>query len=88
MPHTIFKIGILRKIVFDSDGSTFIFDNYNNAHIFPEGEISTDNIYPIISNGVANIFGKYLIPKGIGTVICYWTDDEVKMNTKKIKNVL
>ena len=33
----------------------------------------TDKIEPIISNGVENIVGKDIIPKGIGTVSCYWT---------------
>ena len=36
----------------------------------------TDNIDTIIPNGVATIGVKYLIPKGIGTVIWSWTDDK------------
>ena len=48
----------------------------------------TDNIKPIISNGVANIGGNYLIPKGVGTVSCFWRDDDVKLHTKKLNNVL
>ena len=42
----------------------------------------TDKIDPTISNGVATIDGKYITPKGIGTVIWYWTDDERQL--KKI----
>ena len=38
----------------------------------------TDKIYPIIYNVVATIGGKYLIPKGIGTFIWSWTDNEGK----------
>ena len=37
----------------------------------------THNIDPIISNIVATIGGKYLIPKVTGTVIWSWTNDEV-----------
>ena len=50
-------------------------DNSSNAHIFSEEDILTDNIYPIIYNGVATIGGKDIITKGIGTVICSYTDD-------------
>ena len=48
----------------------------------------TDNIETITSNVVATIGGKYLIPKDIGTVSWYFTDDEVKLHTNKLKNVL
>ena len=48
----------------------------------------TDNIETIVSNGPANIGGKYLIPKGIGTVSWSWTDDEGKLHTNKFTNVL
>ena len=48
----------------------------------------TDKIYPIISNGVSDISGKYIISKIIGTVIWYCTDDEGKLNRKKMNNVL
>ena len=48
----------------------------------------TDKIYPIIYNGVANIGGKYLIPKGIGTVRWSCIDDEYKIHTKKLNNLL
>ena len=50
--------------------------------------MSTDNIYSIISNGVATIGGKYIIPKGIGTVSWSWSYDEVKYHIKKWNNVL
>ena len=36
---------------------------------------------------MANIGGKYLIPKGIVTVSWSWTDDEGQMKTKKSNNV-
>ena len=48
----------------------------------------TDKIEPIISNGVATIGGKYLITKGIGTIIWSWTDDERQLHTNKLNNVL
>ena len=34
----------------------------------------TDKIEPIIYNGLATIGGKNIITKGIGTVICSYTD--------------
>ena len=36
-----------------------------------------------ISNGVENIGGNDLIPKGIGTVSCPWTDDEGQLHKNK-----
>ena len=48
----------------------------------------SDKIEPIISNGVANIGGKDIIPKWIGTVICYCTDDKGQLHTNKFNNVL
>ena len=35
----------------------------------------TENIEPIISNGVETIGGKDIITEGISTVIWSWTDD-------------
>ena len=43
------------QVVFDSDGSTAIVDNYGNSHIILEEDMFTDKIYPIIYNGVATI---------------------------------
>ena len=48
----------------------------------------TDKIKPIISNGLATIGGKYIIPKGNVTVIWSWTDDEGQLHTNKLNNVL
>ena len=48
----------------------------------------TDNILPVIYNGVENICEKYCIPKGIVIVIWSWTDDEGQPQTKKLNNVL
>ena len=48
----------------------------------------TDNIEPIIYNGVATIVRQDLIPKFIGPVIWSWTDDERQLHTKKFNNVL
>ena len=48
---------------------------------FSEKEMFTNNINPIISNGVTTIGGKYLIPKQIVTVSWYWTDDEGRIHT-------
>ena len=64
------------QVGFDSDGSTVIVDKYANSDIFSEEEMFYDKIEPIIYNGVANIGGKDIITKGIGTVIWYWNDDE------------
>ena len=57
-------------------GSKVIVNNYDNAHICSEEDTFTHKIYPIISNGVATIGETNLIPKGIDTVIWYYTDDE------------
>ena len=48
----------------------------------------TDNIETIISNGVATLGGKYIIPKGIVTDIWSWTDDEGQIHTYKLNTVL
>ena len=76
------------QVVFDYDGSIVIVDNSTNAHIFSEEYMFINKIEPIISNGVANIGGKYLIPKGIGTVRWSCTDDEGKLHLKIFNNVL
>ena len=43
------------QVGFDSNGSSVIFDDSANNQIFSEEEMFTDNIEPIISNGVATI---------------------------------
>ena len=48
----------------------------------------TDKIERIISNGVVTIGGRDLITKGIGTVIWSCNDDEGKMHTKRLNNVI
>ena len=48
----------------------------------------TDKLQPIISYGVATMGGKYIIPKGIGTVSWSWNDDEGKLYTNKWNNAL
>ena len=48
----------------------------------------TDKVEPIISNGVETIGVKYIISKGIGTVIWFWNDDYIKLNTNKLNNIL
>ena len=48
----------------------------------------TDNIDPIIYNGVETIGRTYLGPKGIVTVSWSWTDDEGKLYTNKFNNAL
>ena len=48
----------------------------------------TYNIDPIIYNGVATIGRKYIIPKVIGTVIWYCSDDGVQLHTNKLNNVI
>ena len=48
----------------------------------------TDNIDPIITNVVATIGVKYIIPKGIGTVIWSYTDYEEQPHTNKLNNLL
>ena len=47
----------------------------------------TDKIDPKIYNGVATMGGKYIIPKGIGTVKWSWTDGEGQLNTHRLNNV-
>ena len=72
----------LEQVGFDSDGSSVIFDNSENAHIFSEKYIFTDKKKTIIYNGVATICGKDLITKRIDTVSWTWTDDEGKLYKK------
>ena len=48
----------------------------------------TEKIEPVISNGVTTIGGKDIIPKGIGKVRWYWTDDEGQLYTNKLNNVI
>ena len=48
----------------------------------------TEKIDPIISNGVANIGGKDLIPKVIRTVSWSWNYDEFQLHTKKFNNLI
>ena len=86
--NNLISTGISRKNGFDSYGSSVIVDNYANDNICSEEDMFTDKIYPIISNGVTTIYGKYLIPKGNVTVSCTWTDDEVQLYTNKLNNLL
>ena len=48
----------------------------------------TEKIEPIISNGVSTIGGKDIIKKLIGTVSWSWTDEEGKLHTKKLNNLI
>ena len=59
-------MGSSEQVGFDSDGISVIVDNFDNSHICSEEIFLTDKIDPIISNGVATIGGRCLIPKGIG----------------------
>ena len=47
-----------------------------------------DKIEPIISNEVATIYGKEIIPKCVVIVNWYWIYEEGKTNTKKLNDVL
>ena len=49
--------------------------------------MSTDNIEPIISNGVATIGGMYHIPKVIVIVIWSWDYYEGKLHTNRFNNI-
>ena len=48
----------------------------------------TDKIESIVSNGVENIGGKYLILKRIDTVNWSWNCDEEKIHTNKLNKVI
>ena len=76
------------QVGFDSYGSTVKFNNSYNANILPEEDMFNDKIDPIIYNGVENIGGKYLIPKGVVTVRWYWIENEGKLHTNKFNNAL
>ena len=76
------------QFVFDSDVSAAIVDNSANVNIFSEEDMYTEKIDPIIYNGVEAIGGKYLIPKGIGTVRWFWNDYEGKLHTSELNNVI
>ena len=62
------RVEYSEQVGFDSDGSTFIADNSSNAQILSEEDMFIDEIDLIISNVLASIGGKYLIPKGIGNL--------------------
>ena len=47
-----------------------------------------EKIEPIISNRAVTIGVKYLIPKNIGTVRWYCTDDERQLNTQNFNNAI
>ena len=68
------------QVRFDSDESSLLVDKYANAHICSEEEMFTENIDPVIYNGVETVDRKDLITKGIGTVSWYWTDDEEQLH--------
>ena len=76
------------SIGFDSYGYAVMVDNSANGHIFSEEDTLTNTIEAIISNGVANIGRRYLIPKGIGTVTWYWNYDEGQLHTNKQNNLI
>ena len=48
----------------------------------------SDNIEPIISNEVATVYVKVLIPKGVGTVSWSWTYYLEQFFATKFNNVL
>ena len=73
---------------FDSDGSSVIVDNSENAHILSEEYMFTDNIYYRNSNGVATIGVKDINIKGIGKIRWSCNDDEGKLHTQKLNNIL
>ena len=78
----------LQKNGFDYYGSSVIVGNYANDNICSEEDMFTDNIEPIISNGVVTIGEKYIIPKGIVTVSWYWIGDVGQLNTNILNTVL
>ena len=47
-----------------------------------------DNIELVIYNKMETIGGRYIITKGIGTVIWSWNDYEEQLNKKKLNNVI
>ena len=47
-----------------------------------------DNIQPIISNVLVTRGGKYIFQKGIVTISWSWTDDEVKLHTNRLNDIL
>ena len=63
-------------------------DKSANAHICSDEYMFTDNIYPIIYNVVATIVRKDIIQKEVNTGIWSCTDDEVKLHTNKLNNIL
>ena len=88
MSYALFKSVLLRKVVFYTDGSSVIVEKSTNVHIFSDEDMFNDKIEPIIYNGVANMVRKDLILRGLDTVSWYWTDDEEKLHTNKLNNVL
>ena len=62
------RVDSSEQFLFDSDVSAAIVDNSANVNIFSAEDMYTEKIDPMIYNGVEAIDGKYLIPKGIGTV--------------------
>ena len=76
------------QVLFDSDGSSVIVDNYANDHICSYEDIFAENIEPIIYNGVATIGGKYIISKRLAQLPGTWDDDEGQLNTYKLNNII
>ena len=48
----------------------------------------TGKSYPVIYNVVKTIGGKYLIPKGVGTVSWSYIYDELKLHTNRLNNLI
>ena len=76
------------KAGFDSSGSLVIVGNYGNYHTCSEEDMFTDKTHTIISNAVATICVKYLIPKVIDTVSWYSTGYKRKLHKNKLNIVL
>ena len=69
------RVEYSEQVGFDSNGSSVIVDNSDNAQIYSEEDIFTGKLEPILHILVATIYVKVIIKKGIGTVSWYWTDD-------------
>ena len=76
------------KVGFDSDRSYSIVDNSNNYHTLSEEEMFTNKIDSTIYNGVATICENDIIPKWIGRVSWYCTDEDEQLYTDKLNDVL
>ena len=75
----------LERSLFYYGVSSVVIDNWGNTHICSDKVILIGKVYSIVTDAVAKIGERYLNLKVVGAFIKSWTDDEIKLHTKKFK---